>query len=78
LRRCAAISWIGSWRASSRALRPSVQWRRELQRRFDPRDTAAANIRSMVRAASRGRTDELYALTELEAMTIHLHLESGA
>ena len=50
----------------------------ELQRHFERRAMAAAQIALLVRAASRGRTEQLHALTEIEAMALLLRLERDA
>jgi hypothetical protein len=47
----------------------------ELQRRFERRAMSAEQIALLVRAASRGRTEQLHALTEIEAMALQLRLE---
>lgn len=47
----------------------------ELLRRFERHATPRAKVVALVRAASRGRTDHMEALSEVEAMAILLHLE---
>ncbi len=56
----------------------SPQQRRELHRRFERRAMVAAEITLAVRAVSRGRTERLDALTEIEAMALLLRLEREA
>ena len=59
--------------------RPSSELQRgELRRRFERRATPAVEVASMVRAASKGRTDRLDGLSEIEAMALLLRLEPGA
>jgi len=50
------------------------QWR-ELLRRFESHALPTAHITALVRSASRGRTDDVGALSEIEAMAILLRLE---
>jgi hypothetical protein len=47
----------------------------ELRRRFDERVLSTAQIAGLVRTVSRGRTDAVAALTEIEAMALLLRLE---
>jgi hypothetical protein len=56
----------------------SDEQRCELQRRFERRALPAEQIALLVRAASRGRTEQLHALTEIEAMALSLRLERDA
>lgn len=59
--------------------RPSSEVQRsELRRRFERRATPAVEVASLVRAASKGRTDRLDGLSEIEAMALLLRLEPGA
>ena len=62
-------------RILARARPSSEQQRSELRRRFERRATPAVEVASLVRAASRGRTDQLDALSEIEAMALLLRLE---
>lgn len=62
-------------RIITRAKPLSDQQRLELLRRFERHATPPATVVSLVRAASRGRTDHMGALSEVEAMAILLHLE---
>jgi hypothetical protein len=52
----------------------SEHQRRELQHRFERRATPAAEIISLVRAASRGRSDQIDELSEIEALAILMHV----
>ena len=55
--------------------RPSSELQRsELRRRFERRAASAVDVASLVRAASKGRTDQLDALSEIEAMALLLRL----
>lgn len=56
----------------------SVEQRCELQRRFERRAMPTEQVAFLVRAASRGRTEQLEALTEIEAMALLLRLEHDA
>lgn len=56
----------------------SAQQRRDLYRRFERRAMVAGEIALAVRVVSRGRTDRLDALTEIEAMALLLRLERDA
>jgi hypothetical protein len=49
----------------------------ELHRRFESQALPTAQVTAVVRAAPRGRTDRLDALSEIEAMGILLRLELG-
>ena len=62
-------------RILARARPLSDQQCSELRRRFERRATPAVEVASLVRAASRGRTDQLDALSEIEAMALLLRLE---
>jgi hypothetical protein len=53
----------------------SEEQRCKLQRRFERCATPAEQILLLVRAASRGRTEQLHSLTEIEGMALLLHLE---
>ena len=59
-------------RILARAGPSSEQQRSELRRRFARRATPPIEIASLIHAASRGRTDRLGALTEIEAMALLL------
>jgi len=61
-------------RVITRAKPLSDQQRLELLRRFEWRAMPRAKVVSLVRSASRGRTDHLEALSEIEAMAILLYL----
>jgi hypothetical protein len=65
-------------RILARARSSSEQQRSELRRRLERRARPAAEVASLVRAASRGRTDQLDALSEIEAMALLLRLEPDA
>ncbi len=56
----------------------SEEQRCELQRGFERRAMPAEEVALLVRAASRGRTERLDALTEIEAMALLLRLEGDA
>jgi hypothetical protein len=56
----------------------SEEQRCELQRRFERRAMPTEQVAFLVRAASRGRTEQLEALTEIEAMALLLRLEHHA
>jgi hypothetical protein len=56
----------------------SEEQRCKLQRRFEGRAMPAGEVALLVRAASRGRTEQLHALTEIEAMALLLRLERDA
>jgi 23S rRNA G2069 N7-methylase RlmK/C1962 C5-methylase RlmI len=56
----------------------SEEQRRELQHRFERRAMPAEQVALLVRAASRGRTEQLHALTEIEATALLLRLERDA
>jgi hypothetical protein len=62
-------------RILARARPSSEQQRSELRRRFERRAMPPVEIASLVRVASRGRTDRLEALSEIEAMALLLRLE---
>ena len=62
-------------RILARAKPSSEQQRSELRRRFERRAMPPVEVASLVRAASRGRTDRLDALSEIEAMALLLRLE---
>jgi hypothetical protein len=49
-----------------------------LQHRFERRAMPAEQVALLVRAASRGRTEQLHALTEIEATALLLRLERDA
>ncbi len=53
----------------------SEEQRCKLHRRFEQRAIPAEQISLLVRAASRGRTEQFHSLTEIEAMALLLHLE---
>jgi hypothetical protein len=56
----------------------SEEQRCELQRQFERRTMPAGEVALLVRAASRGRTERICALTEIEAMALLLRLEREA
>ncbi len=62
-------------RILGRAKPSSEQQRSELRRRFERRAIPPVEVASLVRATSRGRTDQLDALSEIEAMALLLRLE---
>ena len=62
-------------RILARASPSSEQQRSELRRRFERRATPAVEVASLVRAVSRARTDQLDALSEIEAMALLFRLE---
>jgi hypothetical protein len=62
-------------RILARASPSSEQQRTELRRRFERRATPAIEIAALVRAASRGRTHQLDALSEVEVMALLFRLE---
>jgi|SRR5579862_3456814 len=61
-------------RIITRAKPLADQQRLELLRRFERRATSPEKVVSIVRAVSRGRTEHLDALSEIEAMAILLYL----
>jgi tRNA C32,U32 (ribose-2'-O)-methylase TrmJ len=61
-----------------RARPSSEQQRSELRRRFERHAMPSVEVASLVRAASKGRTDRLDALSEIEATALLLRLEPGA
>lgn len=61
-------------RIITRAKPISDEQHHELLRRFERQATPPATVVSLVRAASRGRTDHVEALSEIEAMAILLLL----
>jgi hypothetical protein len=62
-------------RMTAQAQPLSEEQRCELQRRFERRAIPAEQVALLIRAASRGRTEQLRALTEIEAMALSLRLE---
>jgi hypothetical protein len=62
-------------RILARASPSSEQQRSELRRRFERRATPAVEVASLVHAVSRGRTNQVDALSEIEAMALLLRLE---
>lgn len=62
----------------ARAKPSSEHQRSELRRRFERRAMPAVEVTSLLRAASRGRTDQLDALGEIEAMALLLRLGPDA
>jgi hypothetical protein len=61
-------------RVLTRARPASEQQLDELRRRFERRSTSALEVAALARAASRGRVDQLDALSEIEAIALLLRL----
>lgn len=62
-------------RMAARGTPLSGAQRQDLRRTFRVRSMTAEAVCALVRAATKGRTDRLDALTEIEAMAIMLHLQ---
>lgn len=62
-------------RMAARGARLSPEQRRDIECALERRGMSAVNVATLVRSATKGRSDRLEALTEIEAMAVLLRLE---
>ncbi len=62
-------------RMAARGERLSHEQRRDIACALERRGVSAVDVATLVRSATKGRSDRLEALTEIEAMAVLLRLE---